>query len=40
MAKNEWTAAEKKRKTLSDEVTRLKKSIENAPVTRDQFLEK
>ncbi len=40
LAKTEWTAAEKKKKTLADEVSRLKKSIENAPVTREQFVEK
>ncbi len=40
MAKAEWSTAEKKRKNLAEEVSRLKKSIESAPVTREQFVEK
>jgi hypothetical protein len=40
LAKTEWSSAEKKRKTMSEEVSRLKKSIENAPITREQFVAK
>ena len=39
LAKTEWLTAEKKRKGLTEEVARLKKSIQSAPLTRDQFVE-
>lgn len=40
MAKTESTNAEKKKKMLAQETARLKKSIEDAPLTREQFIEK
>lgn len=40
LAKTELNNAEKKRKTLQQDVTRLEKSIEDAPMSRDQFIEK
>ena len=38
--RKEWTAAENKRKTLQIDVARLKKSIEDAPLSREQFVSR
>ena len=39
-ARREWTHAEESRKRLQADVSRLHKSIEEAPVSKDQFLDR
>jgi hypothetical protein len=39
-AKNDWNSKEKTRKTLQQDVARIEKQIRDAPMNRDQFVEK